>query len=292
MVAIVYIGVKIGFGGIFDAAMAKLETPTASGTPTGTSSRASRRTGPTRPLRSGRPWRCSCTACDDRGAVRPQPQGHPPQRRDLAGVLVDAGVAGVARLRGDLQEDVGVRPGPLRQRTAGRPTLFEQIFPDWFAGVAFSAIAIGALVPAAIMSIVVGLYTRWLHRWALLVGPAGGPAGGLGGRDGLGHDPGLPAAGAERQDQAGRRESGAVRPRGAALHLIARRLPFTHTKVYIAASALVINVLATVILTIILRALKAPAGIDETESDDYYGDVPARDPSSTRRGTRRARLRS
>lgn len=33
------------------------------------------------------------------------------------------------------------------------PDLFSRFFPDWFAGVAFAAIVIGALVPAAIMSI-------------------------------------------------------------------------------------------------------------------------------------------
>jgi SSS family solute:Na+ symporter len=33
------------------------------------------------------------------------------------------------------------------------PQLFSQFFPDWFAGVAFAAIVIGALVPAAIMAI-------------------------------------------------------------------------------------------------------------------------------------------
>ncbi len=33
------------------------------------------------------------------------------------------------------------------------PFMFRDIFPSWFAGVAFSAIVIGALVPAAIMSI-------------------------------------------------------------------------------------------------------------------------------------------
>ncbi|HTV92397.1 MAG TPA: sodium:solute symporter [Verrucomicrobiae bacterium] len=33
------------------------------------------------------------------------------------------------------------------------PMLFAKIFPDWFAGVAYAAIVIGALVPAAIMAI-------------------------------------------------------------------------------------------------------------------------------------------
>jgi solute:Na+ symporter, SSS family len=125
------------------------------------------------------------------------------------------------------------------------PVLFDHQFPSWFAGIAFGAIAIGALVPAAIMSIaaantftrdiykpyfrpnaspkeeaqvskimslvvkfgallvillvdvqfaldfqliggiiiiqilpavVLGLYTRWFHRWALLAGWAAGIA--------------------------------------------------------------------------------------------------------------------
>ena len=123
------------------------------------------------------------------------------------------------------------------------PDLFLNVFPSWFVGFAFAAIAIGALVPAAVMSIaaanlftrsvykaylrpdashgdeartakivsllvkvgalviivalptkyaielqllggvwilqtlpsiVIGLYTRWLHRWALVAGWAVG----------------------------------------------------------------------------------------------------------------------
>jgi SSS family solute:Na+ symporter len=125
------------------------------------------------------------------------------------------------------------------------PALFLDVFPSWFTGFAFAAIAVGALVPAAIMSIaaanlftrnvykeflrpactgkeestvakiaslvvkfgalvfifwvpqeyaiqlqllggawilqtfpavVIGLYTRWLHRWGLLAGWATGMA--------------------------------------------------------------------------------------------------------------------
>jgi SSS family solute:Na+ symporter len=41
------------------------------------------------------------------------------------------------------------------------PALFNALFPSWFAGFAFSAIAIGALVPAAVMSIgAANLFTR------------------------------------------------------------------------------------------------------------------------------------
>ena len=45
------------------------------------------------------------------------------------------------------------------------PALFLHMFPSWFAGVAFAAIAIGALVPAAIMSIACGnLFTRNIYK--------------------------------------------------------------------------------------------------------------------------------
>ena len=41
------------------------------------------------------------------------------------------------------------------------PMLFQALFPSWFVGVAFAAIAIGALVPAAVMSIAAAnLWTR------------------------------------------------------------------------------------------------------------------------------------
>ncbi|WP_347355064.1 sodium:solute symporter [Intrasporangium sp.] len=45
------------------------------------------------------------------------------------------------------------------------PQLFEDLFPSWFAGVGFAAIAIGALVPAAIMSIAASnTFTRNIYR--------------------------------------------------------------------------------------------------------------------------------
>jgi len=45
------------------------------------------------------------------------------------------------------------------------PALFLASFPSWFVGVAFAAIAIGALVPAAIMSIAcANLYTRNFYK--------------------------------------------------------------------------------------------------------------------------------
>jgi SSS family solute:Na+ symporter len=45
------------------------------------------------------------------------------------------------------------------------PALFLSSFPGWFSGVAFAAIAIGALVPASMMSIACGnLFTRNIYR--------------------------------------------------------------------------------------------------------------------------------
>jgi SSS family solute:Na+ symporter len=45
------------------------------------------------------------------------------------------------------------------------PALILHSFPPWFVGIAFAAIGIGALVPAAIMSIAAAnLYTRNIHR--------------------------------------------------------------------------------------------------------------------------------
>jgi SSS family solute:Na+ symporter len=45
------------------------------------------------------------------------------------------------------------------------PALFLHSFPAWFVGIAFAAVGIGALVPAAIMSIgAANLYTRNIHR--------------------------------------------------------------------------------------------------------------------------------
>jgi len=56
------------------------------------------------------------------------------------------------------------------------PELFKALFPSWFAGFAFSAIAIGALVPAAVMSIgAANLFTR--NVWKSYVDPGISHAG-------------------------------------------------------------------------------------------------------------------
>ncbi len=51
------------------------------------------------------------------------------------------------------------------------PALFLAVFPSWFVGIAFAAIAIGALVPAAIMSIAAAnIFTR--NIWRAFLHPA------------------------------------------------------------------------------------------------------------------------
>ncbi|MHB1877042.1 MAG: monocarboxylate uptake permease MctP [Streptosporangiaceae bacterium] len=199
------------------------------------------------------------------------------------------------------------------------PLLFANMFPSWFAGVGYAAIVIGALVPAAIMSIaaanlftrniymdlfkrdatpaqqtrvsqfvslvvkagalvfvfalpktfainfqllggiwilqtfpaiVVGLYTRWFHRWALLIGWAASMAYGT-----------VAAYGVAVPGEPGSHFGGSTAP------------ILGHT-VYIALTALVLNLIVTIVLTAILRAARVPAGTDETVAADYTEDLP------------------
>jgi SSS family solute:Na+ symporter len=201
------------------------------------------------------------------------------------------------------------------------PDLFLQMFPDWFVGFAFAAIAIGALVPAAVMSIaaanlftrniykehlrtsaspadearvakltslvvkvgallfvlllpteyaidlqllggvwilqtlpaiVIGLYTRWLHRWALLVGWA------------VGMTVGTVIAASQ--------EFVAVYP---------IKLFGTEYNVYTGLIALVVNLVLSIGLTILLRRIGPRDAADDTHAEDYEelaDDVPRHRP--------------
>lgn len=65
---------------------------------------------------------------------------------------------------------------PIKNNNDVVPALFNALFPSWFSGFAFAAIAIGALVPAAVMSIgASNLFTR--NFWKPYVNPAITPAG-------------------------------------------------------------------------------------------------------------------
>ncbi|MDF2144166.1 monocarboxylate uptake permease MctP [Knoellia sp. p5-6-4] len=77
-------------------------------------------------------------------------------------------VLGLLALLGWVAIAAGTKPIGLDGKPNAQlviPQLFEDAFPSWFAGVAFAAIAIGALVPAAIMSIAAAnTFTRNIYK--------------------------------------------------------------------------------------------------------------------------------
>lgn len=236
-------------------------------------------------------------------------------RRNAALLPAYSFLLGLLALLGFVAIAAGVKVANPQQSV---PQLFENEFPAWFAGVAFAAIVIGALVPAAIMSIaaanlwtrniyraylkpdathaeqarqaklmsllvkfgalvfvlalskdfainlqllggvwilqtlpaiVVGLYTRWLHRWAVFAGWAAGMAWGTW----LAY--------------------GVASPVQAHFGGPLVNLPGTETKVYIAMVALALNLLVAVVLTLVLRAAGVDEGTDHTSPDDYTADL-------------------
>jgi solute:Na+ symporter, SSS family len=109
----------------------------------------------------------------------------------------------------------------------------------------------GVWILQTFLSIVAGLYTRWFHRWALLVGWA--------------------AAIIYGTVMAYRQPGAITKHFGSPLAIF----PWTDTKVYIAISALCVNVVVAVVATVVLRMLRAPDGTDATDEADYYSDAPS-----------------
>jgi SSS family solute:Na+ symporter len=246
-------------------------------------------------------------------------------RRNAAILPAYSFLLGLIALLGFMAITAGVKT-PKNGANLAIPLLFHQMFPSWFTGVAFAAIAIGALVPAAIMSIaaanlftrniwtaylrpaashaeeatvaklvsllvkvgallfvlfvstqyaldlqllggiwilqtfpaiVFGLYTRWMHRWALLLGWAVGMVTGTW----MAYSVVNPATG---------RHFG-----GSVFHWTYLGLDF---KAYAALIAFVLNLAVVVVATVALRATKVPAGADATASEDYeVVEAPALD---------------
>jgi solute:Na+ symporter, SSS family len=89
-------------------------------------------------------------------------------RRNMAALPAYSFVLGLLALLGLMAIAAGVKPltsGGKPDANTVVPLLFDKMFPDWFAGIAFAAIGIGALVPAAIMSIAAAnLFTRNIYR--------------------------------------------------------------------------------------------------------------------------------
>ena len=99
-------------------------------------------------------------------------------------------------------------------------------------------------------SIVLGLFTRWFHRWALLIGWAVGMVYGT-------------------VIAYGFCTACTTRPFGNSLAVV----PWLERAGYIGLTALVVNVVVTVVLTAVFRGLKVDNGTDITQSSDYFADI-------------------
>ncbi|MQY09125.1 monocarboxylate uptake permease MctP [Actinomadura macrotermitis] len=89
-------------------------------------------------------------------------------KRNMAALPAYSLVLGLIALLGFMAIAASVVPlGPAGKPDNNTvvPLLFDHMFPSWFAGVAYAAIGIGALVPAAIMSIAAAnLFTRNIYK--------------------------------------------------------------------------------------------------------------------------------
>jgi SSS family solute:Na+ symporter len=98
-------------------------------------------------------------------------------------------------------------------------------------------------------AIVVGLYTRWFHRYALLGGWAVAMVFGT-------------VSAYNVVNPATKKHFGGS----------VANIPFTNTPAYIALTAFVLNVIVVVALTLLLRALNVPDGKDSTHPSDFTAD--------------------
>ncbi|MEV8375791.1 monocarboxylate uptake permease MctP [Kribbella sp. NPDC056861] len=99
-------------------------------------------------------------------------------------------------------------------------------------------------------AIVVGLFTRWFHRWALLAGWAVAMVFGT-------------ISAYNVVNPATKKHFGGS----------LANIPFTQTQAYIGLTAIAINLVITVALTLLFRALKVPDGVDTTHPTDYLADA-------------------
>jgi SSS family solute:Na+ symporter len=92
-------------------------------------------------------------------------------KRNMVALPAYSLLLGLLALHGYMAIAAGIKPEHGDPNTVV-PLLFGKMFPSWFAGVAFAAIGIGALVPAAIMSIAAAnlftrnIYVEFLHKQA------------------------------------------------------------------------------------------------------------------------------
>ncbi len=108
----------------------------------------------------------------------------------------------------------------------------------------------GVWILQTLPSIVFGLFTRWFHRWALLGGWAVGMLYGT-----------LTAYGSCT--------ACTTRPFGNSLAIV----PGLGLAGYIGLTAVTLNIVTAVVLTVIFRAVKLDNGTDITRKSDYFADI-------------------
>ncbi|QRP46158.1 monocarboxylate uptake permease MctP [Amycolatopsis sp. FDAARGOS 1241] len=170
IVAIVYLPTKLGgWDHIFNQAATKLSTPSpTTGKPAGSIL-----------LTSSNQLQYATLALGSALALFLYPhsltsvlasRGRNVIKRNMVALPAYSLVLGLLALLGYVAISAGVKP--LTNAATGKadgntivPLLFDSQFAHWFAGIAFAAIGIGALVPAAIMSIAAAnLWTRNIYK--------------------------------------------------------------------------------------------------------------------------------
>lgn len=175
LVAIIYLPLKLGgWGAIFDAGAAKLSQPSpTTGQPSGSILLTANNQLQYATLALGSALALFLYPHSITGVLSSQSRAT--IRRNMAALPAYSLLLALLALLGYVAIASGVRP--LINGSTGRPdsntivpVLFDMQFPSWFAGVAFAAIGVGALVPAAIMSIAAAnlwtrnIYKEYLHR--------------------------------------------------------------------------------------------------------------------------------
>jgi SSS family solute:Na+ symporter len=340
LVAIIYLPSKLGgWSHIFDAAAKKLGTPNpATGKPSGSIL-----------LTANNQLQYATLALGSALALFLYPhsltsvlasRGRNVIKRNMVALPAYSLVLGLLALLGYVAITAGVKP--LTNAATGKadgntivPVLFDNQFSSWFAGIAFAAIGIGALVPAAIMSIAaanlwtrniykeyirknatpqeeakqaklaslvvklgavaviilidpqfsidlqliggvlilqtlpavaLALYTRWFHRWGLIAGWIVGIGWGL-----------IMLYGIPNPANGKKHFGGSALPLGNMSIFGWHPFAGSQVQIYVGFVALIGNLVAAVVVTLIARQLKVFNGTDDTNPEDYHADEHDKD---------------
>jgi len=168
IVAVIYLPSRFGgWGHIFDAAQTKMAKPNpATGKPTGSFIPTDKQFWAYATLSLGSALALFMYPHSITGVLSSKSRNT--IRRNASILPAYSFVLALLALLGWVAIAAGTKPIGLDGKPNAQlviPQLFEDSFPSWFAGVAFAAIAVGALVPAAIMSIAAAnLFTRNVYR--------------------------------------------------------------------------------------------------------------------------------